>query len=82
MPNLLRLDASPDDHSRVYASMVSSAKSLLLSEVINERSCKDCIAAFLVTCEEKGEVRRCPTCSQGPVNVGPTVLVLNVVATN
>ncbi|KAG2155681.1 SNF2 family N-terminal domain-containing protein [Suillus clintonianus] len=29
--------------------------------------CKECIISYLGTCTDKGEVPRCPTCSQGPV---------------
>ncbi|KAG1890358.1 hypothetical protein F4604DRAFT_1710010, partial [Suillus subluteus] len=29
--------------------------------------CKECIISYLATCTDKGEVPRCPTCSQGPV---------------
>lgn len=34
--------------------------------------CRDCILAFLATCEEKGEESRCPTCSHCPVAVSHT----------
>jgi len=32
-------------------------------------SCKDCIVAYLATCDERYEERRCPTCQQGPIKV-------------
>lgn len=30
------------------------------------KCCKDCITSYMATCEEKGEPRKCPTCSSGP----------------
>lgn len=39
-------------------------------------SCKECIISYLVTCTEKGEEPRCPTCSQGPVKEQDLIEVL------
>ncbi|KAG1754761.1 SNF2 family N-terminal domain-containing protein [Suillus paluster] len=38
--------------------------------------CKECIVSYLATCTDKGEVPRCPTCSQGPVKEQDLVEVL------
>lgn len=38
--------------------------------------CKECIIAYLATCTDKGEVPRCPTCSQGPVKEQDLIEVL------
>ncbi|KAG2138689.1 SNF2 family N-terminal domain-containing protein [Suillus bovinus] len=38
--------------------------------------CKECIISYLATCTDKGEVPRCPTCSQGPVKEQDLIEVL------
>ncbi|KAG5220964.1 DNA helicase [Salix suchowensis] len=43
-------------------------------------TCKDCIVGFLASCEEKGEVPRCPTCSRGPVKQADLVEILRTKA--
>lgn len=43
-------------------------------------SCKDCIVGFLASCEEKGEVPRCPTCSRGPVKQADLIEILRTKA--
>ncbi|KAF8899229.1 DNA repair protein RAD5 [Infundibulicybe gibba] len=37
---------------------------MILPECMH-KCCKDCILAYIATCEEKGDVPRCPTCSCG-----------------
>lgn len=39
-------------------------------------SCKECIISYLATCTDKGEVPRCPTCSQGPVKEQDLIEIL------
>ncbi|KAH8102375.1 SNF2 family N-terminal domain-containing protein [Cristinia sonorae] len=46
------------------------------------RCCKDCIIAFLDTCEEKGEPGRCPTCSHSPVTEGELLEVVRTPGEN
>ncbi|KAG1890355.1 hypothetical protein F4604DRAFT_1709992 [Suillus subluteus] len=38
--------------------------------------CKECIIAYLATYMDKGEVPRCPTCSQGPIKEQDLIEVL------
>lgn len=38
--------------------------------------CKECIISYLATCTDKGEVPRCPTCSQGPVKEQDLIEIL------
>jgi DNA repair protein RAD5 len=38
--------------------------------------CKECIISYLATCTDRGEMPRCPTCSQGPVKEQDLIEVL------
>ncbi|KAG2043535.1 hypothetical protein BDR03DRAFT_978006 [Suillus americanus] len=40
------------------------------------KRCKECIISYLATCTDKGEVPRCPTCSQGPIKQQDLIEVL------
>ncbi|KAJ4485680.1 RAD5-like protein [Lentinula aciculospora] len=40
------------------------------------RCCKDCITAYIATCEMKGEETKCPTCSRGPIRHSDLVEVI------
>ncbi|KAF4604775.1 DNA helicase rad5 [Pleurotus pulmonarius] len=48
--------------------------------VCMHKCCKDCIVGFLATCEEKGDVPRCPTCSCGPVKQADLIEILRTKA--
>ncbi|KAG9222353.1 hypothetical protein CCMSSC00406_0002688 [Pleurotus cornucopiae] len=48
--------------------------------VCMHKCCKDCIVGFLASCEEKGEVPRCPTCSRGPVKQADLIEILRTKA--